>query len=379
MVLMAVLGAILVALVIAAKMSEVGVDAQNLINYTSARENNYQIARSAAEMGFELLKADNGDTDSLNDMWAAGSVTMEWEGKNVIISIVDEESKFPLSAMQKTPDNCEYLEKGLVRLFENGGLGCGEEAKDRFLDWVDPDSQRRNQGGEVSDYDELTIKDAPVDSLQEILALPGWDKGPSYVSARAQNSLQSVMGSVSASSSTTLSHTAAQSSTESQNTTTNNTSANNGQFSKFGSGNSSQTAANSEDDGYKLDVPSAQTQGGTTTTPWEEWVSVDSNGKININTAPKEVLLALDESMSQVLVNEIDSKRRSEAFKKVDDLHNVTGMDADLLFRIQDYLCVKSYTFSVDVTVLSTPGRIKLHSVVSRESGAIKILRWEVR
>ena len=109
MVLMAVLGAILVALVIAAKMSEVGVDAQNLINYTSARENNYQIARSAAEMGFELLKADNGDTDSLNDMWAAGSVTMEWEGKNVIISIVDEESKFPLSAMQKAPDNCGSL------------------------------------------------------------------------------------------------------------------------------------------------------------------------------------------------------------------------------------------------------------------------------
>ena len=376
---MAVLGAILVALVIAAKMSEVGVDAQNLINYTSARENNYQIARSAAEMGFELLKADNGDTDSLNDMWAAGSVTMEWEGKNVIISIVDEESKFPLSAMQKAPDNCEYLEKGLVRLFENGGLGCGEEAKDRFLDWVDPDSQRRNQGGEVSDYEKLVIKDGPVDSLQEILGLPGWEKGPSYISSRAQNSLQSVMGSVSSGNSAALNQAAAQSSTDNQNGSANNGATNSGQFSKFGSSSSGNAGAESGDDGYKLDVPSAQTQGGTATTPWEEWVSVDSNGKININTAPKEVLLALDESMSQVLVDEIDSKRRSEAFKKVDDLHNVTGMDADLLFRIQDYLCVKSQTFSIDVTVLSAPGRIKLHSVVSRESGAIKVLRWEIR
>ena len=375
MVLMAVLGAILVALAIAAKMSEIGVDAQNLINYTSARENNYQIARSAAEMGFELLKADNGDTDSLSDMWAAGSVAMEWEGKNVIISIVDEESKFPLSAMQKNPGNCEYLEKALVRLFEKGGLGCGEEAKDRFLDWVDPDSQRRNQGGEVSDYEKLVIKDGPVDSLQEILGLPGWEKGPSYISSRAQNSLQSVMGSVSVGNSAALNSVAAQTVDNSQTAAFGG----DGTFSKFGSDRSSDADNNSESENYKLTVPSAQTQGGTTTTPWEEWVSVNSNGKININTAPKEVLLALDESMSQVLVNEIDSKRRSEAFKKVDDLHNVTGMDADLLFRIQDYLCVKSYTFSVDVTVLSTPGRIKLHSVVSRESGAIKILRWEVR
>lgn len=382
MVLMAVLGAILVALVIAAKMSEIGVDAQNLINYTSARENNYQIARSAAEMGFELLKADNGDTDSLSDMWAAGSVTMEWEGKNVIISIVDEESKFPLSAMQKAPDNCEYLEKGLVRLFENGGLGCGQEAADRFLDWVDSDSQRRSQGGEVSDYEKLVIKDGPVDSLAEILELPGWEKGPSYLSARPQNSLQSIMGSVSANSTAALKQAAAESSgSSSQTPTDSSSSTSNGQFDKFGSSSSSSSSAdaNSEDKGYHLDLPSAQTQGGTATTAWEEWVSVDSNGKINVNTAPKEVLLALDEGMSQVLVDEIDSKRRSEAFKKVDDLHNVTGMDADLLFRIQDYLCVKSSTFSVDVTVLSTPGRIKLHSVVNRDSGAIKVLRWEVR
>ncbi|MGM9992789.1 MAG: general secretion pathway protein GspK [Candidatus Bruticola sp.] len=376
MVLMAVLGAILVALVIAAKMSEVGVDAQNLINYTSARENNYQVARSAVEMGFELLQSDTGDTDSLNDMWAAGSVVVEWEGKKVIISIVDEESKFPLSAMQKAPNSCEYLENALIRLFENGGLGCGEEAKDRFLDWVDSDAQRRSRGGEGSDYEKLVIKDSPADALQEILALPGWQERPAYASARAQSSLQSIMGASSGLTSSEL-----KTSLSADNTAANSSSSadNLGHtaFEKFGS--DQQSEDNQEDKTYKLEVPEAQTQGGTVVTDWSEWVTVDSSGKININTAPKEVLMALDESMSQVLVDEIDSKRRSAPFKTTDELRNVTGMDADLLFRIQDYLCVKSNTFSVDAEVLSSPGRVRLHSVVSRANGSIKILRWEVK
>ncbi|MGM9998939.1 MAG: general secretion pathway protein GspK [Candidatus Bruticola sp.] len=378
MVLMAVLGAILLAMVIAAKMSEIGVDAQNLINYTSARENNYQVARSAVEMGFELLKADTGDTDSLNDMWAAGSVVVEWEGKKVVISIVDEESKFPLSAMQKAPNSCEYLENALVRLFENGGLGCGEEAKDRFLDWVDNDAQRRSRGGEGSDYETLVIKDAPADSLQEILALPGWQDRPAYASARPQSSLQSIMGSSSSLNSTELGATASSLDNSATDSNASNSNSGSTSFEKFGSEQESNDGSQ-EEKTYKLDVPGAQTQGGTAVTDWNEWVTVYSSGKININTAPKEVLLSLDESMSQVLVDEIDSKRRSSPFKTTDELRNITGMDADLLFRIQDYLCVKSNTFSIDAEVLSSPGRIRLHSVVSRADGSISILRWEVK
>ncbi|MCR4783284.1 MAG: general secretion pathway protein GspK [bacterium] len=356
MVIMAVMGAILIAIAIAAKMTDVGIDAQKLNDYVSARENNYQIARSAVEMGYVLLNSDTGDTDSLTEAWAAGSVSLDWQGTHVTVSIVDEESKFPLSAMQQTPDKCEYLQKALVRLFENGGLRSGQEAVDHFLDWVDTDSTRRSYGAENGDYEDKVIKDSPVDSLDEILDLPGWIERPKYISTRPQNALQAVVGgSVSATGSGT-----------------------NPNASDIGQ---QSTAGNSGDSGptYKLEALGSQTQGEEATTPWSEWVTVHSNGKININTAPKEVLLCLDESMTKTIVDEIDSKRHSGAFKEVDALYNVTGMDADLLFRIQDYLCVKSEIFSVDAVVQAYPGQVTLHTVVDRSQGNVKILRWEVK
>ncbi|MBQ7503452.1 general secretion pathway protein GspK [bacterium] len=351
MILMAVLGAILIAIAISAHMTEVGVDATELYKYTSERENNYQMARSAVEMGYALLKSDTNGSDNLNEAWAAGSVSLVWEGKHVTVSVVDEESKFPLSAMQKNPDSCEYLQKALVRLFEYGGLQSGEEACDRFLDWTDPDSVRRAQGGEGPDYAaNMLIKDGPLDCIKELLALPGWQERPHYVNHRAQQVLQSTVGGAAVAS--------AGASSESG-----------GEFS----------SEESELPNYSLSVPEAQTQGLSAESPWEDWVTVCSSGKININTAPLEVLRCLDADMTQTLVQEIDSHRRSSPFSRTDELNNVTGMDADLLFRIQDYLCVKSTYFSVDAEVLAAPGRVKLHTVVKRDGGTVKPVYWEIQ
>lgn len=351
MIIMAVLGAILIAIAISAHMTEIGVDATELYKYTSERENNYQMARSAVEMGYALLKSDSNATDSLNEAWAAGSVTLVWEGKHVTVSVVDEESKFPLSAMQKNPDSCEYLEKALVRLFEYGGLQNGQEACDHFLDWVDADSMRRPQGGEGSDYSSnMLIKDGPLDCIKELLALPGWQERPHYINNRAQKVLQGAVGGASVS----AGETAAQ-----------------------GGGDASFEGA--ELPSYSLSVPEAQVQGVGADSPWEDWVTVCSGGKININTAPPEVLRCLDEEMTQTLVQEIDAQRRSSPFARTDDLNNVTGMNADLLFRIQDYLCVKSTYFSVDAEVLAAPGRVKLHTVVKRDGGAVKTVFWEIQ
>lgn len=361
MILMAVLGTILIAMALAARMGEVGVDAQKLLDYSLNRENNYQVARSAVEMGCRLLEADSGDTDSFQDMWAAGTVTLEWEGKKVAVSIVDEESKFPLSAMQRQPDNCEYLQEALVRFFSNAGLGTGEEACDRFLDWVDADSQRRSRGGEGSDYPELTIKDSPVDSLEEILVLPGWEQEPIYPVPRGQQSLQSVSAQIE------LSDSGAGASLD-------------GSLDTTATPNSSEATKSNEAalPSYHLEAPSAQTLGQGDTSPWREWMSVHSPGLINLNTAPKEILLCLDESMTQTLVDEIDTRRRSEAFKNVDELRNLAGMDADLLFRIQDYLCVKSQIFTIEAVVFNSPGRLTLRATVDRSSGPLKVLRWRI-
>ncbi|MBQ7528296.1 general secretion pathway protein GspK [bacterium] len=357
MIIMAVLGAIVIALVIASRMAGVGLEAQQFYKYTAERENNYQMARSAVEMGFELLRADNGDTDSVNSVWAVGAVSLEWEGKNVVISVVDEESKFPLSVMQKNTNNCAFWSEALVRLFENGGLGKGEEARDQFLDWVDSDSQRRSRGAEGNDYADMIVRNSPMDSLQELFALPAWQEGPNYKTPHNVADFKELEANY-----------------------------NNSVSGESGSGDNN-NATNTEnsflngsnnDGGFGLEVPEAQTQGMREAADWKDFVSIYSSGKINVNTAPKDILLCLDSAMTTTIVDEIDNKRRSGAFKRVEDLRDVAGIDADLLFRIQDQLCVKSKIFTVEASVLSSPGGVKVHSVVKRDGGKIQVIYWGI-
>lgn len=358
MVILAVLATVIVALALSYRMADVGLDAQRLMDMAAARENNYQVARSAVELGFELLRQDTGDTDSFSDYWAMGTVNLELEGRPVSIQVVDEESKFPLVSMQADPDSSEKLAEMLTRFMEKGAVENADEAVDQFLDWVDIDMSRRPRGAERREYPSGRVKDAPMDSIDELLALPAWAERPSYPSPRR---------ALDAATSSMLSYSAA---------------AGAGAADSGGSAQSqpaSDLEAASDGLKYGLEVPESQTLGGRETSEWTEWMSLYSNGKINLNTAPKELLLCLDEEMSDVIVDEIDSKRRSSAFTSVDELREVTGMNADLIYRIQDYLCVKSEVFQVQASVNSYPGKVCLSVVVSRGKGGLEVKRWEIR
>ncbi|MCE1247097.1 MAG: general secretion pathway protein GspK [Firmicutes bacterium] len=82
-------------------------------------------------------------------------------------------------------------------------------------------------------------------------------------------------------------------------------------------------------------------------------LTVWSGQKVNINTADKDVLLALDDEMTTDLVAEIIRKRETEPIKKMDDLVDATGMSHDLLYRIKKFADVKSGSFRITLTVQS--------------------------
>ncbi len=372
MILTMVLAAIIIAFTIATRMAEVGQETQRLMDYTQFRENNYLMARSAVEMGMELLRQDTGDTDSLQDFWAAGEMTLEWEGRPVTVSIVDEESKFPLSAMQRNPDDCDYLTKALSRFMVNAGVTSGPQAVDQFLDWVDSDSIRRSQGAEQADYtDNRRFKDGPCDSLYEVLALPAWTELPRYRSRRRTTTASEVglnvsgdVSGVSGVSGEAESGPAPQSEIS-------------GEFAHSGTGESRFSS-----DSFKLTIPGGD--GGTGTneySPWSDWMSVCSSGKVNINTAPREILRCLDEDLTDTLVAEIDNRRQSSAFEKEDlsELREVTGFNEDLRSRLKNFICVKSKVFEIQAVVHSRPGTVALKAYVDRSDGSLRVIRWEVK
>jgi len=94
--------------------------------------------------------------------------------------------------------------------------------------------------------------------------------------------------------------------------------------------------------------------------------TVYANGKININTAPLWVLKSLDERIEDNLAQKIIEKRSKEPFKQVNDLILVDGFTFDMLYKIQNYIDVKSDIFHVVVNVSVGSTELKVDYVYDR-------------
>jgi general secretion pathway protein K len=96
---------------------------------------------------------------------------------------------------------------------------------------------------------------------------------------------------------------------------------------------------------------------------------------ININTAPKEVLTALDERITPSLAEQIIEYRRLTPFKNVAELKNVPGMDliaTGLLLRVS----VASTIFRIRAEAQVNGTLRVVESVVSFAGGSRKTLYW---
>ncbi len=88
--------------------------------------------------------------------------------------------------------------------------------------------------------------------------------------------------------------------------------------------------------------------------------TVFTDGKININTAPINVLKALNPKIDDTLASKILEYRKKNNFKSTNDLVLVEGFTFDMLYSISPYIDVKSNIFHIIVethigdTVLQT-------------------------
>ncbi|WP_457621815.1 general secretion pathway protein GspK [Persephonella sp.] len=96
-------------------------------------------------------------------------------------------------------------------------------------------------------------------------------------------------------------------------------------------------------------------------------ISPYSNGKVNINTASKWVLMALDREIDETVANAIISHRKDKPFKRVDDLINVDGMNSDILYRIKPFVDVKSENFLAIIDIQLGDREYKLVILLNRK------------
>lgn len=343
MVVLMVLLIIFVAIVMTTVLGDAWVTTQTMFRHAELRERNYLAARSVVEMAMELLRADTNDYDGFGDFWALGQQKVPFDGREFVMEISDEDRRFPLNQLAKgKPEETKRLHDALVRFMVRAGAP-GEQAVDSVTDWIDPDSLRNPQGAEQGDYGPDLVKNGPLDSVKELTYIRGWENAPTLPPPKGftRNPMEALGGLQQA------------------------------EVEKL----------KGELD-LDLDLPSPSPSGSPGLTPeantshWSDWVTPWSGGRINVNTAPAEVLRSLDDGMNDGVVQEIVSKREQSPLKSDQDLRNIAGMNADLAFRVGSLVGYKSSYFKIKVAINEMPGRMELDVVVRREGGALQVVEW---
>lgn len=350
MVMILVLGMVVVAITLSTTFSMDTNALDQFSRQARGKEANYMVARSAFELGLVLLRSDESDVDGAEDLWASGPQEMTWEGRLLRLEVEDEERRFPINALVpaalppgavfKPTEEQDALAKALIRFLNSQGLP-GQPATYALVDWMDPDSTPTAGGSEAARDPNIPVKNARLDSFYELTYIQGW-------SAPTLPPPKPLLGGLSSG----------------------------GELA----GGQSATSQIETEAADTDDFQESQSSTSTAANPsvWSDWFSLYSEGKININTAPKEILMALDEELSETLVQEIISKRQEGSLSGEEDLRQITGINEDLLFRLSRLIRYNSQYFRVRIRVSSPPGPINVDAVVLRDKSNPKIVRWEV-
>lgn len=91
-----------------------------------------------------------------------------------------------------------------------------------------------------------------------------------------------------------------------------------------------------------------------------------SNGKVNVNTASKWVLMSLDQDIDSALADAIIAYRKNKPFKNLNDLNLVDGVTGDIIHRISTVADVKSKNFIINMDIKIGDRDYKLLFLVER-------------
>lgn len=102
----------------------------------------------------------------------------------------------------------------------------------------------------------------------------------------------------------------------------------------------------------------------------------DTTAKININTAPERVLMALDERITKSQAEQIIEYRKSTPFEYTSDLKKAPGMEPIADPLLQGRVSIKSTLFRITAEAQVNGTTRIVETVVSFAGGGLKTLYW---
>ncbi len=104
--------------------------------------------------------------------------------------------------------------------------------------------------------------------------------------------------------------------------------------------------------------------------------TVLSSGRVNLNTAPPEVIMSLCPQIDRTLAEKLVKYRQEKSFKKIEDVLMVDGFNFEILHELRKWATVKSENFKIIIDVRVGDVEGELESVVKRTSSGFKVLYW---
>ena len=111
----------------------------------------------------------------------------------------------------------------------------------------------------------------------------------------------------------------------------------------------------------------------------EEVLTTDSNKKVNINTAPYEVIVALSDSLTSSMAEEVIKFRKETPFKSKNDVKKVPEIDDNILLSFSSLIDIKSNAFSIHSKGEVNDIVTSISTTIIREGKEIKIAKWKER
>lgn len=106
------------------------------------------------------------------------------------------------------------------------------------------------------------------------------------------------------------------------------------------------------------------------------YVTCYTDGKININSAPPEVLLTID-GITEDIAEAIINYRTERPFENPEDLKNVPGISTTLFQSLQGRYTVKALIYGITIKAEQAGIRRYIHGVVNPETLRLKYYRKE--
>lgn len=108
----------------------------------------------------------------------------------------------------------------------------------------------------------------------------------------------------------------------------------------------------------------------------KDYLTVHSDGRINLNTAGPTMIMSLSPKIDQAMVQAVVAYRRETPFQKPEDLRSLPGWDA-VYPSISSEITVQSNFFSIEVVGNYREARALVQAVVRREGRRTRVLTWK--